>query len=153
MSRLGLRRCRPFVLMAMLLSLAVLGSTAPHASAATSAVDAPDVVPSGPILTSAAATSPELGTIVVAGQDFTPGGRVYVALYDQWAVTRYPAGWVTASAVAYGQDGSRDPAAGFSPGGTILVPVQHLCGANALVRAYDKHLARWSNWLDVSPGC
>ena len=37
------------------------------------------------------------GTITVTGRAFTPGGRVYVALYDVWGTALYETRWTTAS--------------------------------------------------------
>jgi hypothetical protein len=35
--------------------------------------------------------------VTVTGTDFTPGGRVYLAIYDQMGARRYETRWVTAS--------------------------------------------------------
>src|SRR5579884_1027777 len=131
MSRLSRHRHRFVVLLALLLGLAILGSAVPLVGAAAATGSGEGARP-GPRLTNAAAAPADPGTVLVTGEGFTPGGRVYLALYDAWGVTPYPTGWLTASPTAYGQDGSRDPAAGFSSGGTIAVAVDRLCGADAL---------------------
>jgi hypothetical protein len=62
---------------------------------------------------------PQQGVITVTGQDFTPGGQVYIALYDRWGVQLYETRWITASDEMFGLNGSRDPALGYVRGGTI----------------------------------
>jgi hypothetical protein len=52
----------------------------------------------------------------------------------------------------YGPNGSQDPALGFRRGGTSSDAFGGLCRATAMVRAYDRQTARWSNWLDVESG-
>jgi len=92
-------------------------------------------------------------TIVLSGQGFTPGGRVYVAIYDQMGAHLYPTRWIAASAAAYGPDGSTDPALGYRPGGTLHEVFTHLCGATAMVRAYDESTVTWSNWMNFEVNC
>ena len=132
-------RCRRFVLLLAVSSLAVLGSAATRAAS--------DVA--GPVLTGAAGTGQVPGTVLVTGERFTPSGEVYVALYDRWGAQLHETRWTKASPVVSGRNGSDDPAAGFSGGGTIREAFGGLCGATAMVRAYDQRTARWSNWLDV----
>jgi hypothetical protein len=133
-----LRRRTPFVLTLALAVLVLLGTaTAGAAPAAPSA---------GPVLT-VATMAP--GSIAVTGRGFTPGGRVYVALYDVWGARLYETRWTAASAAVYGRDGSQDPAAGFVAGGTLRERFAHLCGATPMVRAYDEATTTWSGWLTV----
>lgn len=136
---------RPLVLLLALLSLvAVAPASTTHATHPASPL---------PTLTSVAAPTRTLGTIEVMGKGFSPGGKVYVALYDRWGATLHETRWVTGSATVYGRDGSTDPAAGFHQGGTLREVFAHLCDATPMVRAYDQETATWSNWLDVHPGC
>jgi hypothetical protein len=103
--------------------------------------------PAAPVLTAAAAVAP--GSITLTGDGFTPGGRVYVALYDVWGAKLYETRWTAASLAVYGRNGSQDPATGFAPGGALAERFANLCGATPMVRAYDEATERWSNWLDV----
>ena len=90
------------------------------------------------------------GSIGVGGQGFTPGGRVYLALYDRWGVTLHETRWITASSALYGPDGSQDPARGFRPGGLLSTRFDGLCGATLMARAYDEATQTWSAALDVN---
>ena len=69
-----------------------------------------------PELTAAVGADGASGAITVTGRGFTPGGRVYVALYDVWGAKLYGKRWTYASAAAYGPNGSQDPAAGYVAG-------------------------------------
>jgi hypothetical protein len=64
-------------------------------------------------------TAPTQGSAQVRGKSFTPGGAVYVVLYDQWGMELHETRWVTASDTTFGSNGSRDPANGYARGGTI----------------------------------
>ena len=143
------RARRPVVLALALLGLVAFGSTATAAVTAVDAADRTGLAGPVPILTAASATIRAPGAVTVTGEAFTPGGEVYVALYDQWGAALYETRWTTASRLFYGQNGSRDPAAGFSRGGALREAFGHPCGATMMVRAYDRQLAAWSNWLDV----
>ena len=148
----GLSRRRQPVLLLAFVSLLALASTAAGAVAAPGPA-APTGVPSAiPTLIGTSATTQPVGTITVTGEAFTPGGRVYVALYDPWGATLYETRWITASGAVYGPNWSGDPAAGFSRGGVLREAFGGLCGAAPMVRAYDEATATWSNWLDVDPG-
>jgi hypothetical protein len=176
MNRLQFYR-RQLVLMLALVGLVALGSPIAHAE------QAPQVAPAiSPFLSAASAVAQAPGSVLVTGRNFTPGSRVYVALYDQWGMELYETRWVTASETIYGPNGSQDPATGFSRGGVIAetfgasptvyrpfgsqdpatsyVPVEavsepfgSLCGTTAMVRAWDVGTAAWSNLLDVQAGC
>ena len=122
-------RCRRFALLLAMSSLVVLGSAATRAAS-----DA-----AGPVLTGAAGTGQVPGTVLVTGERFTASGEVYVALYDRWGAQLHETRWTKASPVVSGRNGSDDPAAGFSGGGTVREACGGLCGRTA----------RWSNWLDV----
>lgn len=59
------------------------------------------------------------GSVIVTGHGFTPGGEVYIALYDQWGMQLHETRWINASRTVYGPNGSRDPANGYDRGGTV----------------------------------
>jgi hypothetical protein len=128
-----------FVLTLAVLSVVLVGTSNVGAASARA-------TPAAPNLT-AAAVAP--GSIAVAAHWFTPGGRVYVALYDVWGAKLYETRWTTASATIYGREGGQDPAAGYLGGGAISERFDHLCGATLMARAYDEATERWSPWLDV----
>src|SRR4051794_14015098 len=73
------RRFRWFLFI-VVCSLLALGG-----HAATVAADhlRPAFLPAPPTLSDDSAAAPPRGVFIVAGQHFTPGGRVYLALYDQ----------------------------------------------------------------------
>jgi hypothetical protein len=81
-------------------SLAQTGTSLPSLSAATMTA-----VP-GPFVT-------------VAGEGFTHGGLVYIALYDQWGTDLKETRWTTASPETFGANGSLDPAQGYDAGGVV----------------------------------
>lgn len=96
--------------------------------------------------------------LTVVGAHFTPGGKVYVAIYDQAGQRLYENRWVHASLTL-----SADEAAIWSdryheevlpsPGGAIHETFNGLCGAMAMVRALDNSTSRWTNWLTIEPNC
>ena len=135
---------RQLLLLLVLVSLMVLAASTATATQALSTL---------PTLTDALPTTRTPGTITVSGEGFSPGGQVYVALYDRWGATLHETRWISASPTVYARDGSADPAAGFHRGGTFQAVFAHLCDATPMVRAYDKETPTWSNWLDVNPGC
>jgi hypothetical protein len=103
---------------------------------------------------SAAAQTPLLFT--VDGTDFTAGGRVYLAIYDQMGARLYETRWVTASLVTtvlvhQPGDGSLGRSRVDVPGGALHEDFGQLCGATAMMRALDEATATWSNWLTVEP--
>jgi hypothetical protein len=97
------------------------------------------------------------GTIIVTGEDFTAGGSVYVAIYDQMGAQLYETRWAEATpAVAITGSRAEVPEAHSitSPtGGALQLTFAGLCGAQVLIRAYDQQTANWSNWLNVAPLC
>lgn len=94
------------------------------------------------------------GLFSVAGHEFTPGGRVYLAIYDQMGAKLYETRWVTAAAAGgYPIGGENGHAQSSSPGGTLRESFANLCGAKAMMRALDSATATWSNWLTVEPTC
>ena len=72
---------------------------------------------SNPELTEALPLAPEPGTITVSGDGFTPGGEVYIAIYDRWGAALHETRWITASPEVFGPNGSQDPARGYLGGG------------------------------------
>jgi hypothetical protein len=72
-----------------------------------------------PDLRHASALAPPSTLLVVAGDGFTPGGLVYIAVYDRWGVEVHEHGWAIASTAVFGPNGSADPALANVPGGTI----------------------------------
>lgn len=103
----------------------------------------------GPALTDVSALASSPGTISVSGATFTPGGAVYVALYDPWGAALHETRWITASQTVYGPRGSTDPALGYRQGGTVRETFDGLCGSTVMVRAFDQETAMWSNWMNV----
>ena len=110
-----------------------------------------------PTLTDISATwTPTLFS--VTGTDFTPGGRVYLAIYDQMGTQLYETRWITASLATTGLH--HEPGDGLSgrslvaiPGGALRESFGQLCGATAMMRGLDEITATWSNWLVVQPAC
>lgn len=138
------------------------------------AQDQPTRVPL--LLEGTAASVP--GSVLVSGQNFTPGGVVYVALYDTWGKQLHETRWAVASQTVFGTNGSGDPASGFDGGGTINelfaatgtvygldgsqdpangyvkgTEAESLCGASVMARAYDAETEAWSNLIDIGSGC
>jgi hypothetical protein len=173
MNRVQHRR-RQFVMILALLGLIVIGSPAASAGNASARLAPAGASP----LIDVAAAPQAAGSVIVSGRNFTPGGDVYVALYDLWGKQDLGTRWLTSSPSVYGPDGSQDPALGFSRGGEIRAefgPVEavygpngsqdpatgyvpgtsfpNLCGAAVVARAYDRETAAWSNMPDVDAGC
>jgi hypothetical protein len=128
------------------ITLAMLFPTEPAIAAQVSG----DVAP---VLTAATATTVQPGTIVVAGKGFTPGGRVFIALYDGWGEQLLETRWVMASETVSGPIGSLDPATMYVAGGVVFESYSDPCYHPVMVRAYDQATDSWSNVLDVVSGC
>ena len=140
------------------------------------------VVRSMPVLSIAAAVGPPATTVRVAGEGFTPGGRVSIAVYDRWGVDVYEHVWITAADGTAGGTGSQNADPGDATAGAVdevfaLVPIAvdgpndsqdpdrdfmpgvdqpiigFVCGRDLMVRAYDQQIATWSNLLDVTALC
>lgn len=144
------RRSFGLVLLAFLVLTA--GNVATFSRSATAA----ELSGAAPLLISASSSSiptSNSGAVVVTGNTFTPGGQVYVALYDTWGERLYETRWTSASVEAFGTNNSLDPALGYIAGGKILESFDHLCGGSVMVRAYDQSTDSWSNWLDAKPNC
>lgn len=146
MIRLSHRRSRAVVLLALAALLLTGGATAGRAANPPAAA--------GPTLTDVSAATQTPALFTVAGADFTPGGRVYLAVYDQMGAKLYETRWVSAGAAAEEKLGMHgELVVPASPGGTLRAAFAGLCGASAMMRAYDQTARTWSNWLDVEPGC
>ena len=102
-----------------------------------------------PVLLAAAAAAFTPRITTVSGDGFTPGGEVYIALYDQWGSKLHETRLTAASGTMFGPNGSVDPSLGYHAGGRLTESFGGLCGATAMVRAFDRGSATWSNWLDV----
>lgn len=105
---------------------------------------------------SAGTRTPDLFT--VTGTDFTPGGQVYLAVYDQMGAKLYETRWVTASLattvrVHQPGDGPLERSLVVVPGGGLYEAFGQLCGTTAMMRALDEQTAVWSNWLTVEFAC
>ena len=72
-----------------------------------------------PVLSGAVVSTIAPGAIEVSGERFSPGGLVYIALYDGWGTALHETRWVASSPTVYGVNGSQDPAQGFVEGGRI----------------------------------
>ena len=70
----------------ILVCLLVLTVFPPQVQASTATAQE---VRSMPVLSIAAAVGPPATMVRVAGEGFTPGGRVYIAIYDRWGVDVY----------------------------------------------------------------
>lgn len=140
-----------FVSLVGLLALGVGGSA--HVAAQVR----PSVAPASPTLTDASAAAPARGVFTVAGQGFTPGGRVYLAIYDQMGAKLYQTRWLTASP-QYTITGMSDVSPEAHPivsadKGVFLADFPRYCGAGVMVRAYDQTTESWSNWVDFDANC
>jgi len=110
-----------------------------------------------PSLTDISATTQSARLFTVTGKDFTAGGRVYLAIYDQMGVQLYETRWITAGLPMVpftgpsGHEAASLPGAGR--GGMLHEAFANLCGATAMMRAYDLETNTWSTWLTVEPAC
>jgi hypothetical protein len=133
---------QPIAFVIMILGLVILGSQLAQANS----VQTPPIT--SPLLTGATAIQHLPGTMLVTGENFTPGGAVYVGFYDTWGMELHEPRWVTASEAVNGPDGSQDPAIGFTPGGTI----NEVFGASYVVHGPDgsQDPARGFSWTDAA---
>jgi hypothetical protein len=118
-----------------------------------SANAAPDGQAFTPQISMANVTAIASGEVTVLGANFTPGGDVFIAIYDRWGAETYETRWTTASDNTFAANGSSDPALGFHPGGVVFETFDHLCEQTAMVRAYDQQTATWSNLMDIDTDC
>jgi hypothetical protein len=133
-----------FVCLLLLLS-GVLGGFARTANASGMSVENVGTRPS--LMDVSRSSSPE--QLVVDGQGFTPGGQVYLAIYDQAGAQLYEHRSVRATAAL---TKVTDPVA-LVPGGAFRATFKGLCGASAMMRAEDVSTGVWSDWLTVAPNC
>ena len=129
----------------VLLGLMTFGAVSPQADAAAS----------GPSIALDSVHVQTPGSIMVTGNGFTPGGRVYIAIYDPWGAHLYETRWVVAGPNYSARDGGVDPGGQgpFIQGGGLSEVFANLCGAPVLVRAYDQRTATWTSWLNVQTHC
>ena len=106
-----------------------------------------------PILNNAVVSTIAPGVIEVSGERFSPGGLVYIALYDGWGEMLHETRWVASSPTVYGPNGSQDPAQGYVAGSDGGEAFAIACDAPLMVRAFDQRTTSWSNLLDVDSGC
>src|SRR5215203_7013438 len=110
-----------------------------------------------PSLTDVSATTQTPRLFTVTGNGFTPGGRVYLAIYDQMGAQLYETRWSTAGLpvlALMGPTGHEPrPLLGSGRGGMLHEAFANLCGATAMMRAYDLETDTWSTWLTVEPAC
>lgn len=101
---------RPRVIICLLLVVSLLPqAVVPAASAQVAA----------PVLSQARAVTPLSTLLLVEGHGFSPGGLVYIAVYDRWGVENHAHLWTVASPAVFGPNGSADPARGYTPAGTV----------------------------------
>lgn len=141
---------RRVLLLLALMSLMVVGNAAAGAAAAPGNTGSSKALPT---LSNGSPSPPVAGEVDVRGSDFTPGGRVFVAIYDRWDKAHFDSRWVRAAAAQYGPNGSQDPALGYVHGGDILASFILPCKSAPMVRAYDEQSGFWTQVMDVSPGC
>jgi hypothetical protein len=110
-----------------------------------------------PNLVEVSATTQTARLFTVTGMDFTAGGQVYLAIYDQMGAQLYETRWITASLPLLTLTGPTGHEAASLPGsgrgGMLREAFANLCGATAMMRAYDLATVTWSNWLTVEPAC
>jgi hypothetical protein len=110
-----------------------------------------------PSLTDVSATTQTPRLFTVTGNGFTPGGRVYLAIYDQMGAQLYETRWSTAGLPLLALMGPTGHEAALLPGagrgGMLRETFANLCGATAMMRAYDLETLTWSTWLTVEPAC
>ena len=122
--------------------------------ASAGSVDAAPGDPSfEPLLTRIQSSATNQGEITVLGANFTPGGDVFVAIYDRWGNQVHETRWTTASGDTPAINGTNDPSQGFHPGGVVFETFTQLCEQPAMVRAYDQQTNTWSNLLDIDTDC
>jgi hypothetical protein len=130
----------------LVLAVTALAAILPGISSRAGHVGAASI---GPTLTSAHQLTVVPGRVAVTGNGFTPGGRVYIALYDTWGTMLHETRWATASPVQFGINGSVDPALGYRSGGSVFETFDDLCGDSVMIRAFDGQMTVWSNVLSV----
>jgi hypothetical protein len=106
-----------------------------------------------PRLIDVSAAASDHRVFTVDGADFTAGGRVYLAIYDQMGARLYETRWTVATPALPVEVGPTGHEATGLRGGTVHQSFGQLCGATAMMRALDQATATWSNWVAVAPAC
>jgi hypothetical protein len=108
----------PRVLLARLLMLLVLLSSASALAGSTAAGQpAQNYLPQ----ISLASTNVVIpGEVNVLGANFTPGGSVFIAVYDRWGESALETRWTVASEDTLAIDNTSNPDRGFHPGGVVF---------------------------------
>jgi hypothetical protein len=114
--------------------------------------------PPVPSLTNVSVTTQTPALFTITGNDFTPGGRVDLAIYNQMGAKLYETRWITASLATTGigretGDGPLGQTLMEIPGGTLREAFANLCGATAMMRGFNETSTTWSHWLSVTPTC
>ena len=143
----------PFVLLLAFLSLTALAGPTSSPAAPTNPLGVTATVTAGPVLTGAACTGEPPRTLLVTGEEFTPGSEVEVLLYRPGIATPAVIRSLRASLSVYGPNGSIDPARGFQRGGFIGIALGPWCQEATAVRAFDRQAGSWSAPLAVDLGC
>ena len=76
-------------------------------------------VSANPLLVNASIVSRPSGQIAIHGEGFSPGGIVYIAVFDRSGQDVQYNAWAVATEAVYGPNGSSDPAQGYVAAGTI----------------------------------
>jgi hypothetical protein len=131
----------------MLLALLIL--TLPATGTARAAHDGRAIVPT---ISSSSTNQGSQSALIVTGADFTPGGDVFIAIYDRWGNIARESRWTTASTVPMTTNGVADPAHEITPGGVIVEAFDAFGEQLVTVRAFNRQTAAWSNPVDVTIG-
>jgi len=102
-----------------------------------------------PVLTGAWVTPVDPCMLIVHGTDFTPGGKVFIAVLDPWGEQLNETRWTTASEGTLDADRSIEPNIGFDVGGVIYENFGPICGQQVMVRAFDQGTEAWTNVVDI----
>jgi hypothetical protein len=106
--------------------------------AADSVVSSP-----GPILTSAGVVHATPGMLTVVGNHFTPGGPIYLVLFDHAGAKLDSSVWTRGVVTRFDENGN------YAYDGVLHETLGAVCGAAAMVQAYDEQAATWSNLLFI----
>jgi hypothetical protein len=118
-------------------------------------------------LIGASVVASRAGTVTVSGRGFTPGGWVYIALYDTWGERLFETRWVIATITVPELEGSVIPP---SEGGVVTETfgataafagpasgedgaAGSLCGTEPMARAFDQMADVWSEMVEIDVGC
>jgi hypothetical protein len=105
-----------------------------------------------PVLTSVtSAVNPP--ALVIRGEGFTPGGNVFLAIYDPSGEPSHVTRWTTASEPTFDMLGHDDPSLGYRPGGVVVEAFEHPCSPHINIGAYDEAKRTWTTIVDVVATC